>query len=154
MSSKNPRAGSADATSGGAKPSESPKPSGGPKPSSDRKPPVTNNVTGRVRFDERGNAVWEWAVSTGSFGNDVSTSRLRKLENASLSISSDEPPPVPAERPVKIRKAATHEGYSPYDSGLLVKAKAEVQRAKKKDLKRLGEWLKLREMANRNKQND
>ena len=31
---------------------------------------------------------------------------------------------------------------------------AEAQRAKKKDLKRLSEWLKLREQAMRNKQND
>ena len=40
-------------------------------------------------------------------------------------------------------------GYSPYDSGLLVKA-AE-QRPKKKDLRRLSEWLKLRHQASRNK---
>jgi hypothetical protein len=142
MSSKNPKAGSPVA------------PSGDPKHAPDRQSPVTNNVTGRVRFDERGNAVWEWAANTPSGDNDASNSRLRKLENASLSINSDEPPPAPAARPVATRKAAAHEGYSPYDSGLLVKAKAEVQRAKKKDLRRLGEWLKLREMANRNKEND
>jgi hypothetical protein len=141
MSSKNPKAGSPVA------------PSGDPKHAPDRQSPVTNNVTGRVRFDERGNAVWEWAVNTGSFGKDVVASRLKKLENSSLSISTDESS-APAERPVAIRKGVAQDGYSPYDSGLLVKAKSEVQRTKKKDLRRLGEWLKLREMANRNKQDD
>jgi hypothetical protein len=139
--SKNTKAGSPDT------------PSGNPKPEPDRTSPVTNNVTGRVRFDERGNAVWEWAVNTGSFGKDVVASRLKKLENSSLSISTDESS-APAERPVAIRKGVAQDGYSPYDSGLLVKAKSEVQRTKKKDLRRLGEWLKLREMANRNKQDD
>jgi len=139
--SKNTKAGSPDT------------PSGKPNPEPDRTSPVTNNVTGRVRFDERGNAVWEWAVNTGSFGKDVVTSRLKKLENSSLSISTDESS-APPERPVAIRKGVAQDGYSPYDSGLLVKAKSEVQRTKKKDLRRLGEWLKLREMANRNKQDD
>ena len=49
----------------------------------DRVAPVAGNVTGRVKFDDRGNAVWEWAVSTGSFGAEASKKRLRKLENAS-----------------------------------------------------------------------
>ena len=40
--------------------------------------PVSTNVTGRVKFDERGNAVWEWAVKTGMFGAEVSTSLLKK----------------------------------------------------------------------------
>ncbi|MEA3135257.1 MAG: hypothetical protein QOG17_3103, partial [Gammaproteobacteria bacterium] len=28
---------------------------------------VTTNTSGRVKFDDRGNAVWEWAVTTGAF---------------------------------------------------------------------------------------
>lgn len=133
----------------------------------ERVTPVVGNVTGRVKFDDRGNAVWEWAVSTGSFGTEVSSKRLQKLQHPALSISDDaaaapanQPagaaapvpaaPPTPA--PVKENRKGVTLGYSPYDSGLLVKA--EAQRAKKKDLKRLSEWLKLREQAMRNKQND
>ena len=109
---------------------------------------VTRNNSGRVKFDDRGNAVWEWAVATGSFATDVSTSRLKKLENQTLSLADDAPPP--ANDIVKPNPKGVVQGYSPYDSGLL--AKTTRPPAKKKDLRRLGEFLKLREQATRNKQ--
>ena len=105
---------------------------------------VTSNNTGRVKFDERGNAVWEWAVTTGAFGTDVSTERLKKLESHNLALADDASPDDIAKKP-----KSTAQGYSPYDSGLLVKQEDPPQ--KKKDLKRLSEWFKLREQANRNK---
>jgi hypothetical protein len=146
----------------------------------DRVAPVTGNSSGRVKFDERGNAVWEWAVGTGSFGAETSSKRIQKLVNP-LSIVDDSPAPpaplphefvaeselrrpaagaqrppatggAPGESPVKENRKGVSQGYSPYDSGLLVKAPA--QRPKKKDLRRLGEWLKLRDQASRNKQDD
>ena len=109
---------------------------------------VTRNNSGRVKFDDRGNAVWEWAVATGSFATDVSTSRLKKLENQTLSLADDAP--IPAGDIVKPNPKGVVQGYSPYDSGLL--AKSARPPAKKKDLRRLGEFLKLREQATRNKQ--
>ena len=146
----------------------------------DRAAPVMGNSSGRVKFDDRGNAIWEWAVGTGSFGVETSSKRFQKLVTP-LSIVDDSPPkpaPLPhefvaeselrrpaagaqrplaargasGENPVKENRKGMSQGYSPYDSGLLVKAQAE--RPKKKDLRRLGEWLKLREQANRNKQGD
>jgi hypothetical protein len=145
----------------------------------DRVAPVVGNSSGRVKFDERGNAVWEWAVGTGSFGAETSSKRIQKLVTP-LSIVDDSPPPAaplphefvaeselrrPAaaprplatggakgETPAKENRKGASQGYSPYDSGLLVKAPA--QRPKKKDLRRLGEWLKLRDQASRNKQDD
>jgi hypothetical protein len=107
---------------------------------------VTRNNSGRVKFDDRGNAVWEWAVATGSFATDVSTSRLKKLENHTLSLADDAPPP--SNHIVKPNPKGVVQGYSPYDSGLL--AKTDRQPAKRKDLRRLGEFLKLQ--ATRNKQ--
>lgn len=38
--------------------------------------------TGRVGFDDKGNAVWEWEKSTGIFARDISTTRLRRLQDA------------------------------------------------------------------------
>jgi hypothetical protein len=111
---------------------------------------VTRNNSGRVKFDDRGNAVWEWAVATGSFATDVSTSRLKKLENHTLSLADDTPPPT--NDIVKPNPKGVVQGYSPYDSGLL--AKTAQAPAKKKDLRRLGEFIKLREQANRNKRDD
>jgi len=147
------------ATDAGAEPAERPA-------------PVVGNASGRVKFDDRGNAVWEWAVGTGSFGVETSSKRIQKLVNP-LSIADDPEPaakrPVhefvaPPGRPetaadraastaaVKANRKGVSQGYSPYDSGLLVKSAGP--RPKKKDLRRLGEWLKLRERANRNKQDD
>jgi hypothetical protein len=111
---------------------------------------LTRNNSGRVKFDERGNAVWEWAVATGSFATDISTSRLKKLENQTLSLADEAPPP--ANGIVKPNPKGVVQGYSPYDSGLL--AKNPRPPAKKKDLRRLGEFLKLREQATRNKQEE
>ena len=112
---------------------------------------LTRNNSGRVKFDDRGNAVWEWSVTTGSFATDISTSRLKKLENQTLSLA-DEAPVPPASGIVKPNPKGVAQGYSPYDSGLL--AKTARPPAKKKDLRRLGEFLKLREQATRNKQDE
>jgi hypothetical protein len=96
------------------------------------------NRTGRVKFDDRGNAVWEWAMATGAFGGDISTTRLRTLEHPSLSIADDAPTPMDA---VRANPLGAKKGYDPYDSGKLGKAKAPPR---KKDLRRLSEWLKLK----------
>jgi hypothetical protein len=100
--------------------------------------------TGRVKFDERGNAVWEWQVATGAFGREVTTQRLQKLEHPSLSIADDAPTPFET---VRSNPLGTKKGYDPYDSGRLGK-KPEPQ---KKDLRKLSEWLKLKKQAESNK---
>jgi hypothetical protein len=100
--------------------------------------------TGRVQFDERGNAVWEWSVATGAFGREVSTERLQKLENPGLSLAEDAP--TPSQR-VKANPMGAVKGYNPYDSGKLGKTR-EVP--KKKDLKKLSDWLKLKKQAANN----
>jgi hypothetical protein len=96
--------------------------------------------TGRVKFDERGNAVWEWQVTTGAFGVEVSTQRLQKLEHPALSIADDAPTPFET---VRSNPLGTKKGYDPYDSGKLGKKAPPA----KKDLRRLSEWLKLKKQA-------
>jgi hypothetical protein len=100
--------------------------------------------TGRVKFDERGNAVWEWQVETGAFGVEVSTQRLQKLENPALSIADDAPTPFET---VRSNPLGTKKGYDPYDSGRLGKKPPPL----KKDLRRLSESLKLKKQAESNK---
>lgn len=55
---------------------ERPKPPpSAPPPSAPEKP----GSSGRVNFDDRGQAVWEWSVKTGMFDRNASTQRIRKL---------------------------------------------------------------------------
>lgn len=105
--------------------------------------------TGRVKFDDRGNAVWEWAVSTGAFGNELSPERLQKLEHPALAIIDE---PLPASETVRANPLGTKKGYDPYDSGKLGKAAAEPR--KRKDLRRLGEFLKMKKQAANNKKTE
>lgn len=100
--------------------------------------------TGRVKFDDRGNAVWEWAMATGAFSAEVSTTRLRALEHPALSIADDAPP---AAETVRANPLGVKKGYDPYDSGKLAKGQARGKR----DLRKLSEWLKLKKQAEENK---
>jgi hypothetical protein len=104
-------------------------------------PRAEPNQTGRVQFDDRGNAIWEWSVATGKFGHEVSTERLQKLEHPALSLAEDAPKPMGH---VKPNPQGTVKGYNPYDSGKLDK---KPEAARKKDLHRLSEWLKLKKQA-------
>jgi hypothetical protein len=112
---------------------------------------VGRNTSGRVKFDDRGNAIWEWALKTGVFGLEASTSRLKKLEHPALSLEEDTPPPSPL---VKPNPKGVAQGYSPYDSGVLAKSKSGPPPPRKKDLRRLSEWFQLRKQASDNKDDD
>jgi hypothetical protein len=116
----------------------------GPGQPSAREPVADDKSTGRVKFDDRGNAVWEWSIATGSFGREVSTERLQKLEHPALSLADDAPTPFET---VRSNPLGTKKGYDPYDSGKLAKAAAP----RKKDLRRLSEFLKLKKQAAGNK---
>lgn len=114
------------------------------EPDAPSKNETGDKSTGRVKFDERGNAVWEWQVTTGAFATEVSTQRLQKLEHPALSIADDAPTPFET---VRANPLGTKKGYDPYDSGRLGKKSAPI----KKDLRRLGESLKLKKQAESNK---
>jgi hypothetical protein len=104
--------------------------------------------SGRVKFDERGNAIWEWAVSTGAFTREVSTERLKKLENPGLSLADDAPTPFDK---VKPNPHGVVKGYNPYDSGKLGRSGPP---SKKKDLRKLSDWLRLKKQAETQKPDD
>jgi hypothetical protein len=131
----------------GDKTKPAPKPA--PKPAADGAgeapdAKAKDKSTGRVQFDARGNAVWEWSIATGAFGREVSTQRLQKLEHPALSIAEDAPTPFET---VRANPLGTKTGYNPYDSGKLGKAPPPA----KKDLRRLSEFLKLKKQADGNK---
>jgi hypothetical protein len=85
-------------------------------------------TTGRVAFDDRGNAVWQWAYGEGE---------PPPLESIGLSLAEEQPLPSAIENP-----KATVAGYNPYGSGLI--SPAPVVRKKRTDLRELSRWIELR----------
>ncbi len=132
-----------------------PKPPAGPNESPDSlSPPVgpgKGKATGRVKFDDRGNAVWEWSLSTGAYGLDVSNGRLKKLENPALAIADEASVDGVRPNPLGIKK-----GYDPYDSGKVSRAAAAKpgEKRKRKDLRKLGEWIAMRRQFTGKKDDD
>jgi hypothetical protein len=115
--------------------------------------------SGRVAFDARGNAVWEWSMSTGIFGRDVDSERLKKLEAPDLKIAEDPPQQAktfgtsPDERgpgfdPYKRQVNRSTDprpkgiGGDPYNTVSSTRSKSGENSGKPKDLRRLSEWIK------------
>jgi hypothetical protein len=48
--------------------------------------------SGRVQFDERGQAIWEWAVKTGMFDRNASTQRIRALVETPIELQLEDSP--------------------------------------------------------------
>jgi hypothetical protein len=72
---------------------------------------ASSGPAGRVRHDERGVAVWDWAVATGEFCTLSTTVALRKLEVADLKIEDHKTPELKLE--VSGRDKAG--GFDPYN---------------------------------------
>jgi hypothetical protein len=84
--------------------------------------------TGRVAFDERGNAVWQWSEADASD---------RLLDGVELTIAEDDSPPSVIEN-----RRAKVAGYDPYGSGLI--SRKTVAENRRRDLRELSKWIELR----------
>jgi hypothetical protein len=122
-------------------------------------PPPADKKSGRVTFDARGNAVWEWAMSTGIFARDVDSERLKKLEAPDLRIADDT---LPKSKSFGTSVEDRGPGFDPYNTHSVKGAKPETKDmgrdpyntagsarkgsgergGKPADLKRLSEWIK------------
>jgi hypothetical protein len=67
-------------------PIQAPTPSASALPKSDAKAPVDARTAGRVKHDERGNAVWDWLKETGRFCVESTSALLRRLEVPELRV--------------------------------------------------------------------
>lgn len=57
-----------------------------PKPNSPPPDPSAEGPSGRVRHDDRGNAVWDWLKETGRNAIDSTSRLLKKLEMPQLKV--------------------------------------------------------------------
>lgn len=97
-------------------------------------------AAGKVGFDERGNAVFEWSDKVKGSPIESTAGRLRALQNTTLAIVDDEPA---AGGGVKVNAKGLRQGYNPYESGMLPKDRWKP----KKDLRELSRWIEARKTA-------
>jgi hypothetical protein len=95
-------------------------------------------AAGRIAFDERGNAIYEWnddrLIQDGEAGERA---RQKALDHPGLAMVEDEPDPS---TPIRNNPKGLRLGYNPYESGLLPKKPA----TKKRDLRALSKWIEMR----------
>jgi hypothetical protein len=74
--------------------------------------PRSDRPAGRVRHDERGMAVWDWAVATGEFATLSATHALKKLDLDALKIEESSRTPK-----LSLEKAGRDKGggFDPYN---------------------------------------
>ncbi|GEM_PF-6435495 len=72
--------------------------------------------SGRVNFDERGHAVWEWAVRTGMFDRNASTQRVRALTETPVKLEIEQTlgaAPAKGAAPAPRKTAPSFNPYEP-----------------------------------------
>lgn len=99
---------------------------------------VESRLAGRIAFDERGNAVYQWNEDRLSeYGNDGERARRQALDHPGLSMMEEE---QQNNAPIQNNSKGLRLGYNPYESGLLPNKPV----AKKRDLRELSKWLEMK----------
>jgi hypothetical protein len=99
---------------------------------------VEPKQAGRIAFDERGNAVFEWNEDRLSeYGSDGERARRQALDHPGLSMVEEE---QKNNAPIQNNSKGLRMGYNPYESGLLPRKPV----AKKRDLRELSKWLEIK----------
>jgi hypothetical protein len=133
--------------------------------------PASSSATpqsGRVQFDARGNAVWEWRTEAGEFSADINTQRLKKLEASDLSI--EQTGKVKKIDGLSMDETFSGKGFNPYDHAKSqpkspdpyqkrynTAASADPKapaRKPIKDLKAYSEWLAMKKRLAEQKDKD
>lgn len=99
-------------------------------------PTEEENPTGRVTYDDRGNAVWQWRDDS---------SLEDTLQRPALALDDDVPPPALHTQtlpgiPSPLARPAPKTGFNPYEKGPVARGEARP----KKDLRALSQWIELK----------
>lgn len=96
---------------------------------------------GRIAFDERGNAVYEWNDNRLTEESEAGERARRKaLEHPTLSFVEEE---QTKNAPIQNNAKGLRLGYNPYESGLLPNKAAP----RKRDLRELSKWIEMKKRA-------
>jgi hypothetical protein len=100
---------------------------------------------GRIKFDERGNAIYAWNEDQLSLdGEEGERARRKALDHPDLAMVEDEPV---VNAPIQHNTRGLTVGYNPYESGLLAQ---KEQPRKKTDLRELSKWLEMKKRLETN----
>ncbi len=101
-------------------------------------PPVDAKPTGRVSFDSRGQAIWEWEIAPGVFSRDPDADRLAALDaDNPLSLEDPDDPASPQSVPRRIGGVG-----DPRNQIGAEPPEGETPRKSLDDLRRLSEEIK------------
>jgi hypothetical protein len=93
---------------------------------------------GRIAFDDRGNAVYEWSDDRLSEDSEAGErARRQALEHPGLSMAAED---HGNKAPIQNNAKGLRLGYNPYESGLLPRKSAPGKR----DLRELSKWIELK----------
>lgn len=87
--------------------------------------------SGRIAFDSRGNAVWEWRTASGDFKSDVDTQTVKALQEDTSGKLGVAPTPTPKPQTVN------HDPYSSAEG-----PRAPQKRRTLDDMRKLSEEIK------------
>ncbi|HEY0686967.1 MAG TPA: hypothetical protein VGD45_31785 [Steroidobacter sp.] len=100
---------------------------------------------GRIAFDDRGNAVYEWNDGRLSEDGEAGERARRKaLDHPGLSMVEEE---AVGNTPIQNNAKGLRLGYNPYESGLLPRK----QTAQKRDLRELSKWIEMKKKVGGNR---
>jgi hypothetical protein len=101
---------------------------------------------GRIKFDDRGNAIYAWNEDQLSLdGEEGERARRKALDHPDLAMVEDEPV---VNAPIQHNTHGLTLGYNPYESGLLAQ---KEQPKKKTDLRELSKWLEMKKRLDTNR---
>lgn len=93
---------------------------------------------GRIAFDDRGNAIYEWNDDRLSEDGEAGErARHKALDHPGLSMLEEE---STGNTPIQNNAKGLRLGYNPYESGLLPKKSAP----RKRDLRELSKWIEMK----------